>query len=412
LPKPSSGADLEAFGLPLDYPYLLGAYLAVNAVRGAAILVDGPDCALGKAEHVLLHDFGSDLLDCAGASRVECTWTDARNAAISREEAVSGALLSLARRRDVRAALLSALPLASVTGADYDGLLRRLSRRAGKPLLWVPPRSLQAGYLEGYDAVLTSLAAGLDFQGNGEPRAVAVVAPFMDRSEEDRRADVREIERMLRGIGLDPLVWPGRALDSGKAGVVLSMPYGRGAARTLADRLKVRRVDAGLPVGLAGTARWLRETGRGFGLEANAERFIERESARVSALLARSGRLLRGKRVFAAADPHLLGVLVPALREFGLRVQGSAAAGSGRKAPGRLVRPTSGRLAAGLGRGPDLVIGNSDVCRLAPGRPCLELGFPSRRWHALSASPLLGFEGCLSLADRVAGALLRAQRSI
>jgi len=411
LPKVRKGADLEAFGLPLDYPYLLGAYLAVNAVRGTAILVDGPDCALGKAEHVLLHDRCSDLLDCAGASRVECTWTDARNAVCSREEAVSRCLLSLSRREDVGAVLLCALPLASVTGADYAGMLRRLSPQAGKPLLLVPPRSLQAGYLEGYDAVLAALAAGVDFRGKrGGFRDVAVVAPFMDRNEEDRRADVRELERMLRGVGLDPLVWPERVPDSGGAGAVLSMPYGRAAARVLSERLGVPRVDAGLPVGLAGTVRWLQGLSRSFGLREEARRFIERESDRASVGLERAGRFLRGKRVFAAADPHLLDALIPALREFGLQVRGSATVGPGRKAPRRLSRPTSGRLAAALGRGLDLVIGNSDVCRLAERRcPTLELGFPSRRWHALSPSPLLGFEGCLSLAGRIAGALLRTR---
>ncbi|MFH2204049.1 MAG: nitrogenase component 1 [Elusimicrobiota bacterium] len=416
------GRDLKKFGQPLDYPYLLGVYMAVNAVPGTAILIDGPDCAVGKAEHLFgKHDGRSTLLDCSGLNRVECTFTDARNTAHSREAAVRKGLLALAARDDVRAVLLSSLPMTFVTGTDYRRILRGAVERTSKPLYFVSPRSLQGGYLDGFAAAQQSLAEGISRPRRRPARdKAALVGYLMDRGEEDHRANLQELRRLLGALGVDVVsAWfdgsPYAELDAiGRAGTIISLPYGRRAARAAAKRTGAEVLELGLPVGIDGTRRWLEKAGAFFGGAKKARRFIESElRAVVPRLEWVVPHSFLHKRFWISADPHMLAALTALVEEFGGRVVGGAVVGSGVPSAKLLVRPTSGALAESLGRacaaGVDLVIGGSDVIKHVPrGVPAIELGFPSYFTHALHASPTMGFAGSLALMDRMANAMSAA----
>ena len=99
--KGEVGKDLKLYGQPLDYTFLMGAYMAINAVPGTVILVDWPDCITGKVEHIFgKHDWSSTLLECTGLNRVECSFTDARNTVLCREKAVEKNMTVLAERKD------------------------------------------------------------------------------------------------------------------------------------------------------------------------------------------------------------------------------------------------------------------------------------------------------------------------
>ena len=54
-----------------NYPFMVGAYLAVNAISDAFLLVDGPDCAHMKTQYVQgNHDWLSTLTDISGFQKV------------------------------------------------------------------------------------------------------------------------------------------------------------------------------------------------------------------------------------------------------------------------------------------------------------------------------------------------------
>lgn len=426
-----SATASERFGQPLDYPYLIGAYMAVNAVSDLGVFVDGPDCAGGKAEHLFgAHDRRSTLLDAEGDSRVAFSGLDLRHAVLARPGEGEEAALALARQANIASVVISGLPLCLVAGADHTARARALEARAGKPFLPLPRRPLHADWLDGYDAVLTALARGLalDEGPRAVERVVLVGIPF-DRNEEDRRADVKELSRTIAALGLELVsAWPcGDGLAglsaAGRAGTILSLPYARAAARALADRTGARLIEMGLPVGLEGSRRWVEALGEATGREGLASAFIKAELDAAAPLLERAvSYLFLHRRVALCADPHFLPGLAEYAAELGVGTALAVSAGRLREdgaarlaacAARVLERPTSGRLRAAwaLARaeGTDLLVGSSDARRvLAGGGAWVELGFPARTWHALTPQPILGFAGALALAQRLAEGLFDA----
>lgn len=430
--------DLKKFGQPLDYTYLMGTYMAVNAVAGTVILIDGPDCAMGKVEHIFgKHDLGSTLLECRGLNRVECSFTDARNTVLSREVAVEKNMLALARREDVGAILLSSLPMTFVTGTDYNLILRKIEKKTEKPLHYILPRSLNGGHLEGYAETLRVFAEDIPLAaGKARPGTIAVIGYFMDRAEEDHAANLAELRRMLSALGLETVsIWfdgssYGNLSRVQEAETLLCLPYGRKAAAAVSKRTGARVLDAGLPIGLEGTRAWLGEIARELGREDRARLFMEEELRRaVPRMEWVVPHYFLNKRFWVSADAYQIGPLAAFFQEFGGIFSGGATVGeaidvragraSGNKksgtvlpgnVPGALVRPTSGLLEEELKRaisgGADLILGNSDVLQLVPkGFPTIEFGYPSYFTHAVAPSPFLGFAGALSLMDRVVNVL-------
>ena len=52
----------EDFSMRVAYPYLLGVYLGVNALRDAFLVVEGPDCSYMKTQYIQgNHDWLSTL---------------------------------------------------------------------------------------------------------------------------------------------------------------------------------------------------------------------------------------------------------------------------------------------------------------------------------------------------------------
>lgn len=430
-PRPAAASAAERFGQPLDYPYLIGAYLAVNAVSDLGIFVDGPDCAIGKAEHVFgAHDRRSTLLDAAGASRVAFSGMDLRRAALARPGDGEDAALALARQDGIGAVIVEGLPLCLVAGADYEARARALGRRVNKMFFALPRRSLRADWLDGYDAVLTALARGLPLDaGPGPERRVALVGLLFDRNEEDRRADVAELARTLRALDLELVsTWPcgggARGLSAaGTAGTILSLPYARGAARALVERTGARLIELDLPVGLEGSRRWVEALGSATQRQAVANTFIDAERDEACPRFERAARrVFLGRKTVLCADPHFLPGLADLAAELGLATTLAASVGRLREngaerlaARGARVleRPTSGQLRVAWtearGQGADMLVGSSDAHRAAAGGAWTELGFPARTWHALTPQPTLGFAGALALGQRLADGIAGAE---
>jgi len=418
------------FGQPLDYPYLVGAYLAVNAVSDLAILVDGPDCALGKAEHIHgKHDWRSTLLDCEGAHRVAFSGTDLARAVHARREPVVKSAAELAARSGVSAVLLTGLPLCLVAGGDYEALAREAAASSGKPVLALPARPLHADWLDGYADVLSVLARAVALQtGPRLADRVALVGSLMDRNEEDHRANLEELRRAFAALSLELVcVWPdGGVLEglaaAGTAGAIVSLPNGRRAARILAERTGAKVVELDLPLGFEGSRRWMRALGEAFDRGRQAEEFCDRELGRVIPRLEWAvSHLFLNRRVMLAAEPSLLEALAGLCVELGATIAAAVSVGKFREegqeerlrslSPRVLARPTSGAFRAEWERaraeGLDLLVGPSDALREVgrKGR-CMEFGFPSHFRHALAPQPFLLFEGALALVQRLSEGLL------
>jgi nitrogenase molybdenum-iron protein alpha/beta subunit len=308
--------------------------------------------------------------------------------------------------------LITAMPMASITGTQYDRIARELSAKTGKLIAEVPARSLQGDWLDGYGQVLAAIAREipLDPDAPRSPEKVAVIGPLMDRTEADRLADARELRRILEdGLGLDlRAIWPSNATVAelaavAEAGTIIGLPYGARATKVLKKRTGATVIDAPLPTGPSGVEAFVRAVAGPLGLSERAEAFLAGERARWEQPWSLACETVRGRRFAVVADPWLAQSTVSLLRDAGADVVAAQSTSFDPKPV--LDLPSPGEL----GRDPaiDMFIvptrGIDYALRLA--RPFFEFGFTSYGTHAFFDAPLFGWGGAVNLLSGVAGNL-------
>ena len=411
--------------------FLVGVYLAINAVRDLYLLVEGPDCAHMKTQYVQgNHDWLSTLTSVSGFHRVANTAIHPDQMSGSREQSLRESMLQLARHDAVPALVVTSLPMAFITGADYDRLVDEVSEESGKPVLQVPGKSLSGDWLDGYAETLYALAQQLDLSG-GTPdaRKVAIVGNLFDRNEGDAEGNLRQLQRLVQGLELELCaVWLGgqefsRLADVRHAGTIISLPYGRRAARRVARRTGARLLETALPLGLPATEAWVRQLAEATGRQRQARALLDHELGRVVPRLEWViPFVFQTRRVGYIGDPHMLPGLQSYLALLGASLSFAVIIDPARhtaELPRELtdelellvypkMRSFSRFLSRHLNAGTvDALVTNSNG---AQGHPVatLELGFPSIYRHALYERPYLGFGGALALADSLANCM-RAQ---
>ncbi len=411
----------------MNFPALMGVYLAVNAVSDAHVLVDGPDCALYKAHFIHgRHDLNSTLLRGSGRHRVAFTNVCSRGVVKEHDAIIQGQLQTLDALDESGLSMVTALPMCSITGVDYGRLIRSLNGRLKKPAVDIPPESLVGDWLDGYAQTLSALARGLDIAaGRIRPGTAAIVGNLMDRNEADHLANVAELSRMLAALGLETVsVWlsgqgAGALKRVEEASLIVSLPYGRVAARRLAAVTGAKLVETELPFGLPKTTALLRAVGQAAGKQAEAEAFIDAELSRVIPRLKWIiPQYFLHRRAAFMGDPYLLGGFLDIAEDLGLSVEGAIVRGrkmhGGADAPASILYepPAFSQEVRRLVQTPlDLFVSCWCEAEL-PGLtlPFVEFGFPSYRHHALFDRPFLGFPGFLSFVERMADELSRPRR--
>ncbi|HEY3355147.1 MAG TPA: nitrogenase component 1, partial [Polyangia bacterium] len=351
----------------------------------------------------------------------------------SREVMINEMIDSMAGLEGAGGIFLSARPMAAVTGEDYERACRQATARTGKPVMYLPPKSLQSDWLGGYEEVLLACAKGLDLAGAApDPAKVALVGYLWDRNEGDHLGNVQELRRYLEALGLSlETVWLGgeRLDDLGRvrdAGTIVSLPHGRAAARHLAERTGAKLVETCLPFGFEATQQFLREVGAATGRAPAAERLIDAELTRAVPLLEwvipfvfQNSRLgfignpshLRGFRDIAA--------LVGAQVAFAFLTTGPDhpevhGGHNGQPALAHLAYdPTQEDLLRFVPRqieerGLDLIV-TSNVGTPLGRTPIMEFGFPQYYTHTLVPRPFLGFMGCVAFVETMANTIRHAR---
>lgn len=402
--------------------FLLGVYLATNAIADAAAVVDGPDCAFFKAEYIHgRHDLNSRLLDGLGHHRILVTHTTTDDIAQSVGSGVGKRIGDAERLGGVGLVLVTAMPMVSIIGLQYDQLIRELPP-LDLDVVAVEGRSLQGDWLDGYADVLTALAAAVEPATEPlETESVSIIGHFMDRNEEDQRGNVRELRRLVQGLGLRlESVWLsgsdwanlGRAARSR---TLVTFPLGAEAGRRLADRTGARVVEVQTPLGLTRTLDFVRALGEATGRDQAAKRFAETERSRcVTPLEWVVPHYFLGLRVAISAPPDLLVGLWELLTELGMDVVEAVSPS----------RPRDGCEAESMGglqvsfdadfqrerwqgtSRPELLLGDTWATSTGDANlPVVELGFPSYLDHAIFDRPTLGFRGHTALVQRILSAL-------
>ncbi|MBI5622571.1 MAG: hypothetical protein HY924_02200 [Elusimicrobia bacterium] len=424
--------DLSGVSTPMNFPTLLGVYLAVNAIKDAYILADGPDCTLYKAHFIHgRHDLESTLLSITGRHRVLFTNVCSRGVVKEHDALLRRHIMTLDGIPEAGLVLVTALPMCSITGVDYGRVLRSLKGKMTKPGVDIPPDSLVGDWLDGYSQTLASLARGLGLRrGQVRKGSVAVIGHLMDRNEPDQKANVAELRRMLSALKLETVsVW----LDGGssadlraveRAECVISLPYGRLAGRRIAELTGAKLVETELPFGLTKTQAFLRDAAKACGKKAEAEAFIDRELSRAVPRLQWLAPLrFLGRKAAFMGDPFLLDGFLDIAEDLGMEVSGAISRGRSAHLASLARRNGCGAILAEppvfapeverLMQAPkDLFV----TCWCEREWPrlenrTLEFGFPSYRHHALFEQPFLGFNGMLAFVERMADVLSQPDRA-
>jgi nitrogenase molybdenum-iron protein alpha/beta subunit len=362
----------------------------------------------------------------AGFHRVINTALDPTRVLVSREKEIRDLLVQVSGEEEVGAVLITSLPLATVLSIDYDRLCAEARRIADKPIFHVLGQSLSNDWLGGYAETLDVLARNISLEGAAPAEEnVAVVGLLFDRNEQDCLGNVRELKRLSRLLGLETVsVWPdGGDFDELRrvkdAKTILSLPYGRKAARTLAERLHARLVELELPFGLRASERWLRQVAAALGREERAGPVIEAELKNVLPPLEWVVPFLFQQRRFGyIGDPYLLPGFLEMIEIFGGSTAFAVVTNFAQhlddfdpadSIDNVMIEPRVEKLLEFLethiASGQlDCLVTNSTCTEAArPDRHAVvEFGFPSYNLHALYDRPSLGFRGFLAFADTLA----------
>ncbi|MFH2204900.1 MAG: nitrogenase component 1 [Elusimicrobiota bacterium] len=423
-------------GHRLNYPSMMGAYLAINGIPDAYILIDGPDCALYKSHFIHgRHDLNSTLLDINGNHRVCFTNICAQSVTKDHNDVILRKVHAIEMLENSRAVFLTALPGCSLTGIDYDHLMRGAGTFMQKEAISIPPTSLVGDWLDGFAIAMRTLVRHMPLPGiDPKPENVAIVGYMMDRNEGDHRGNLKELRRMIEALGLKLVsTWfscqPYDELARGvqTAGTILSFPHGREAAAELAKKTGAQLVVCDLPFGLQATERWIRQLAAATGREKAAKKLITEERRRIlSRLEWIAPYIFLHKEATFIGDPYHMEGFMETCEDLGMTVRDCFLTSRDRPVSERatgmadtilfepdIYHPDVNRF---LGDPTELVVTTTnDVSRIFRWHTiekfCIvELGFPSYFHHALVDEPYLGFEGFLNFAGRMANALHHKRR--
>ena len=419
----------EEFSQRLEYSYLTGVYLAINAIRDSRLVVEGPDCTYMKAQYVQgNHDLFSTLTSVSGYHRIVNTALHPAMMTDSREEPIRELLTEVASHPSTAGAFISSMPMAFITGADYERICRSVREETGTQVINIRGLSLQGDWLDGYAETLRSLAKQLELpKMETAPRKVAVVGHLMDRTECDQIANVAEITDMLEAMGLEVVsIWlSGQGFEElsrvAEAGTILSLPYARTAARTLARRTGAEVIELPLPFGLKACETWMTVLGAHFGEETRAAAYAEEHLA---AIIPRLEWLipfvLQGTRAGWVGDPHLFEGFAEIIELVGGRISYGVITNRPSHARGisdlvtrydLKVHPHQKTFVRELAQNLmeddlNLLVTNDFGMRIpAHAIAFYDFGFPTVFRHELHEKPFLGFRGFAAFVSDLANRL-------
>lgn len=405
----------------LTLPFMAGVYLAVNAIEGARIVVDGPMCAFYKAEYIQgNHQIVADLQRLASPHRVLHSELDIHRAILGDETLVHDKVRLALEDSETQALFFSAMSSAMLIGRDIERLLHAADLRPEVPRIPVPSRSLSGDWNSGWRHALAAIADAVPLAprtpGDANRPRVGIVGNLFLRHEGDAAGDVQELARMVQALGAQVVsIW--LAGDSwrdlgaiGQADLLVALPYAQTAAQRLAQRVGVPVVPLPLPFSWTLTERFLLGLGEALDRVPQAQAFLEREKDRWAAeLLFRAEHHLQGTRWIVVDDPVRMAGWVQIAQDCGATLQ--AAGLTAAAAPG--VPPLAGQpqpvtlLHQSLAEGRvDVFIANSiaaDMVRHAP-RPApviAEFGYPCFGRHPVAPIPSLGFPGAVATVETI-----------
>ncbi len=315
-----------------------GVYLATHAIPDALCMCHASvGCKVKTQHHLVEHDGVADAHNRMRYSQ----FID--------EDLISGSTHQLeeeivafqARRQSQVVVIDSSTPI-SLQAQPTGPVCARLEQKTGVHVVAVDARNYDADLWEGYDATIGTLLDRQAWPPLAETAAdeVAILGLPFDRYEPDQQGTVAELRRLTHNLGLQAkAIWlagePYATLQQVvRARHVVLLPWAQGRTERALRAAGRRPIRAGLPLGLEGTDRWLRDvaaaidasgqgpsgTGSASGLRVSerAERLIKHERSRCKELFALAHRRLTGRGFALFGDAPRVAGVASLLMEVGM----------------------------------------------------------------------------------------------
>ena len=446
---PMTDFTLEDFALKgMHLAKMTGAMAASHAISDSFLLMhSGVGCKYKTAAQASEHDLGEH-------PNVREAWTQ-----VSELHLVEGSSSRIGpfarawweRRRSHLMVVVSAYFI-ELTGDDIPAMIRQVESTVPDcDLVYVNTRAPNLGFFDGYASVLAAILKRMDWSRPvTQPGHVALVGHFFSRHEPDARADVGQLKALTKAAGLEcgPVLLSGTAYKESlstapSCGVLGRLPYLRPRGDVLEGVAGKRAVvDLDLPMGVAGTRRFVRTLAARSGADTRkVDAWLDAQAAAIRPALDAARDQLGHSRTSVAlfADTPLAAGLTTVLHELGIQVRlvglrDQAGCLGGRaeflrvlqangvhgaesievlEAPSlRLVRQRGVDL---LRSGVAAILGSTtelEVFRHLPRTwaltvsvPLIEVGYPSDHHHVVLNLPTLGFTGTAAWAQRLLEAL-------
>jgi nitrogenase molybdenum-iron protein alpha chain len=218
-----------------------------------------------------------------------------------------------------------------IIGDDVDTLIEQIRTEISAVILPVHCEGFKTSiWATAYDAVYHTIGRNLLDPPEGEPSTGTNprLVNLMNISSMGR-VDELELERLLGGLDLEVNIFPGFAEPGGmyratRAALSISTcpTHDDYFFKHLHERYGVPFIIQHMPIGIANTSMWLRDIGRALGLVKEAERIIERETARLHSALEPLLPAFEGKRAFVATGEIRAFATASLLRELGFEIVG------------------------------------------------------------------------------------------
>lgn len=415
----------------MNFPYLLGVELAVNAIPDAHLLVDASDCIMAIPEFHKNHDLNTTLLNPSGAHRVYHTGADVHGAANNRTSEISDSIREMLQSGRVKNLFFTSTPMTAITGYQYDKIIRSaVEPDKNIPVIEVPRKGLLGDWLDGYSDTLEAMATHLDFTGKKtDAGTIALVGYFMDRTEEDHKGNLRELRRIIEdGLELKlATIWMenepfSKTTDISGAEKIVALPYGGAAGKIIAEKTGAALIETSLPFGIDGTKKWIMRIAESCGATDMAEKFIDAELKNIIPTLEWAvKKWFMGKKIVFCGDPYAAEGVKTLVEELGCRFEaGAIFAEASKSRADSMTGACAVRTGEFIDRikeseskvKTDLFIANSIAgaeirSALGENAPIMEFGYPSYSYHALFDSPFLGFRGAMSFLNRMAATVIQ-----
>jgi len=271
------------------YPvsYLNWVLLWINAIKDAYLFIDSPDCFFYKVQHIAWnHDLNSTLFDSSWHHRFIQTVSTTSSVIWNNNTFFENKLLEIAKSSLSKVIFITSMPMNQLLWVDFDFIINNVKNNSWKKdIFHIPPKSTTDCWLDWYSDLLFSLSKNIDISwAKPQKNKVAIVWNMFDRNEWDCRWNVKELKNIFEWLWLEVvsiwLEWWNYAdiLKVKEAWTIISLPYGRKAAKKIAKRLDIWLLELDVPFWINNTIEFIEEVWKYFKVDnKKIKRFIYEE---------------------------------------------------------------------------------------------------------------------------------------